>query len=63
MLCYAVDLARDQVHGDIFYLTGRDAAINGAAFDLGPFQHYGAGRDDSVAANLGIVHDDGAHTY
>jgi len=61
MFRYAVDLASDEVDRDIFDLLGGDAAIDGAALDLGAFQHYRAGGDDGIAADLCIVHDDGAH--
>src|SRR5258705_10117983 len=59
----AVDLARDQVYGNVLDLAGGRTAVNSAAFDLGAFQYDSAGRDDRVAAYFGIVHDDGAHAY
>lgn len=61
MFCYSVDLACDQVYGNVLDLAGGGAAIDGATFDLGAFQHDGAGCDDGIAADLGIIHDDGAH--
>src|SRR6185503_6069374 len=62
VLCDPVDLACNKVYGYVFYLFGGDAAIDGAAFDLGAFEHDGACSDDGVAADLCIVHDDSAHS-
>lgn len=55
------DLPGNKIGGDVFDLPGRAAAINGPRFDLCAFQHHGAGGDYRILADLGIVHDDGAH--
>jgi len=57
-----VDLACDEVYGYVLYLFCGDAAIDGAALDLGAFEYDGACGDNGIAADLCIVHDDGAHT-
>ena len=57
-----VDLTCDEVHGYVLYLFGRDAAVDGATFDLGAFEYDGACGDDGVAADLCIVHNDRAHS-
>ncbi len=56
-----VYLPADQVGGDILDLSGGDAAIDRAGLDLGAFEHYGARRDDGITADLGVVHNNGAH--
>lgn len=62
VFCDPVDLASDKIYGNVLYLFGGDAAIDGAAFDLSAFEYDGACSDDGVAADLCIVHDDGAHS-
>ncbi len=59
----AVYLAADEVLGNVFYLFGRYAAIDGAGLYLGVFQHYCACSNNGIGADLGIVHNDGAHAH
>lgn len=56
-----VDLARDEIHRYVLYLFCGDAAIDGTALDPGAFEYDSACGDDGIAADLCIVHDDGAH--
>ena len=56
-----VDLAGDQVDGNILYLFCGDAAIDGAGFYAGAFQDDGACCNDGIAADFRIVHNDGSH--
>lgn len=56
-----VDLAADQVGGDILYLPRGDAPVNGPGLYFGAFQHDGPGGNDGIAPDLGVVHNNGAH--
>src|SRR6185437_981143 len=57
----AFDLAGDEVGRNIFDLTGRYAAVNGARLHLCPFRNDGSRGDDGILTYFCIVHDDGAH--
>jgi len=61
MFRYSIDLARDEVYGNVLDLAGGDTSVDGAALYLRTFQHDSAGCNDGIAADFGIVHDDGAH--
>src|SRR5258708_8500224 len=61
MICDPVDLAGDEVDGNILYFFCRGAAIDGASFYPGAFQDDGARCDDGIAPDLRIVHNNGSH--
>src|SRR5579872_6408735 len=63
MIRNALDLSRDEIGGDIFDLSGRNATVNSAGFDPRSFQHHGAGRDDRIPAYHRIVHDNRSHSH
>src|ERR1700743_704354 len=58
---YAVYLAGDEVYRDILDLPGGRTAINGPFFYPGALEYHSPRGNDGIAADLGIIHDDGPH--
>jgi hypothetical protein len=57
-----VYLPADHISRDFFYLPGRDAGIDSSGFHPGVFKHHGSCSYDGIAADLGIVHNNCAHS-
>jgi len=60
---YPVDLAADEVLGNILDFFGRDASINYTGLNNRAFKYNSPGGDNRIAADFRMVHDDGTHSY
>ena len=52
-----------QLLADVFYFFCRDSCPNTAGFNYSVFKHHSSCSNNTVAANMGIIHHNGTHAH